>query len=84
MKKIFFGSGLVLALLGTAACERTNKAESADAEDSKTRVVQRDSVATEYEVTETVVEYDTTQRTKTVKADVQNDKDVIKVKKDRD
>jgi hypothetical protein len=88
MKKLFLGGGILLAVLCTTACERTKNNENETADDDK-RVVKRDSVATEYEVTETVVEYDTTKKTKTVKADADaderdDDKGTIKVKKERD
>lgn len=92
MKKHFVGGSLILALLCTTACDSTKKGDSETAE-SNTRVVDRDSVPTEYEVTETVVKYDTTQRKKTVTAEEQtkteketkksNDDDVT-VKKDKD
>ncbi len=67
-----------MASLSLTACERTDRTTSLEAEEDNKVVVDRDSVATEYEVTETVVEYDTTTRTKTVDADV-NDRE-----KDRD
>lgn len=71
MKKLFLNGGLVMALLASLACERTKNSEgNSDQEGDNKRVVRRDSVATEYEVTETVVEYDTTQRTRKVKSDV--------------
>ena len=82
MKKLLMGSGVLLALLGTAACERTKTAEN-ESDGNDKRVVKRDSVATEYEVTETVVEYDTTKRVKKVEADVDRDADA-EVRKDRD
>lgn len=59
-------------LLGTVACENSKTTENESAADN-TRVVDRDSVATQYEVTETVVEYDTTKRTKTVDREVEKD-----------
>ncbi|MCJ8165087.1 hypothetical protein MKJ04_09545 [Pontibacter sp. E15-1] len=67
MKKIVLGCALLLGFAGLAACESTERSD-ATVQDNKV-VVDRDSVATEYEVTETVVEYDTTTRTKTVDAD---------------
>jgi len=74
MKKIFFAGVVLLGSLSLGACERTDKTTSLEAneEDNKV-VVDRDSVATEYEVTETVVEYDTTTRTKTVEANVEEE-----------
>lgn len=75
MKKIIAAGLVALSSIGMMACERSNNSEtSLEAEDNKV-VVDRDSVATEYEVTETVVEYDTTTRTKTVDAEVENDND---------
>ena len=75
MKKLIWASSMVLILFSTVACEKTKNTENADTEDSTKRVVDRDSVATEYEVTETVVEYDTTQRTKTVEANADKNKE---------
>ena len=76
MKKILFAGVVLFGSLSLAACERTDKTTSLEAqEDDNKVVVDRDSVATEYEVTETVVEYDTTTRTKTVEADAAEDKD---------
>ncbi|MBC5992267.1 hypothetical protein H8S84_05395 [Pontibacter sp. SD6] len=66
MKKIFFAGAIVLGTMGMFACDNNNN--EAVTEDEGV-VVDRDSVATEYEVTETVVEYDTTTRTKTVDVD---------------
>ncbi len=59
-------AGMVMVgSMSLLACERTNTAGTTADEGV---VVDRDSVATEYEVTETVVEYDTTTRTRTVDA----------------
>jgi len=75
MKKIIAAGAVILGSLGMMACERTNNTDtSLEAEDNSV-VVDRDSVPTEYEVTETVVEYDTTTRTKKVDADVDKDND---------
>jgi hypothetical protein len=67
MKKTFFASAVLVGLLSFSACD-TKKAGTADDE----TVVERDSVATEYEVTEKTVETDTTTKTRTV--DVDEDK----------
>jgi uncharacterized lipoprotein NlpE involved in copper resistance len=77
MKKLIYAGAVVLGSLSLLACERTNDTTSLEAEEDNKVVVDRDSVATEYEVTETVVEYDTTTRTKTVDAtkDEKKDKD---------
>lgn len=88
MKKHFLGGILILVLCCTAACDNTKKTED-DTAENDTRVVDRDSVATEYEVTETVVEYDTTKKKKTVSAEADkneraDEKADAKVKKDRD
>lgn len=64
---------VVLGSLGMMACERTNNTTHSEGKDDNSVVVDRDSVATEYEVTETVVDYDTTTRTKKVDADVDKD-----------
>ncbi|NDK57390.1 hypothetical protein [Pontibacter fetidus] len=74
MKKIIVAGAFVLGTLGMFACERQNE-NTTDKEGEESVVVDRDSVATEYEVTETVVDYDTTTRTKTVDADKDHDKD---------
>ncbi len=55
----------MLGSLSMMACERTDKGSTAE----EGVVVDRDSVATEYEVTETVVQYDTTEQTRTVTVD---------------
>ncbi|MCX2741519.1 hypothetical protein [Pontibacter anaerobius] len=73
MKKIILASAALVGSLSLAACENTEKTTSLENEEDNTVVVDRDSVATEYEVTETVVEYDTTQRTKTVEAEVEDE-----------
>ncbi|WP_245539599.1 hypothetical protein [Pontibacter roseus] len=73
MKKILYTGAFVLATAGMMACERTT--DSSNTTEGEGTVVERDSVATEYEVTETVVEYDTTTRTKTVDVDKDKDKD---------
>lgn len=69
MKKILVAGAVVLGTMGMFACDNNNETVTED----EGVVVDRDSVATEYEVTETVVEYDTTTRTKTVDADVELD-----------
>jgi hypothetical protein len=71
MKKIMLAG---LALVGMSACDSNDSSTTMESEKDNKVVVERDSVATEYEVTETVVEYDTTKRVKTVDADV-NKKD---------
>jgi hypothetical protein len=65
MKKLFFASAAVLGMLSFSACD-TKKTGNKKGDET---VVERDSVATEYKVTEKVVETDTTTRTKTVDAD---------------
>ncbi len=70
MKKVLYaGVAVLIGSMGLIACDnnRTGTTES-DTE----RVVARDSVATEYEVTETVVDYDTTHNTKKVDVDRDN------------
>jgi hypothetical protein len=74
MKKILVAGVFVLGSLGMVACDRTND-NTTHAEGDNSKVVDRDSVATEYEVTETVVDYDTTTHTKTVDADKDRDHD---------
>ncbi|WP_162425997.1 hypothetical protein [Pontibacter pudoricolor] len=74
MKKILVAGVFVLGSLGMIACDRTNE-NATHSEDDNSRVVDRDSVATEYEVTETVVDYDTTTKTKTVDAEKDHDRD---------
>jgi hypothetical protein len=65
MKKMLFASAAVLGLLSFSAC---NKTDTQNKESNET-VVERDSVPSEYKVTEKVVEHDTTTKTKTVEAD---------------
>ncbi|MEJ8802799.1 hypothetical protein [Pontibacter sp. H249] len=72
MKKILFAGIIIVGSTSLFACERTNTEGTTEDEGV---VVDRDSVATEYEVTETVVEYDTTTRTKTVDATEDNELD---------
>ncbi|WP_242929225.1 hypothetical protein [Pontibacter vulgaris] len=88
MKKIMYAGVIMLGSLSLFACDRTDKTTDSEADaDDKSVVVDRDSVATEYEVTETVVEYDTTKKTKTVDADDVKDKDKdhdAKVERDND
>ena len=74
MKKILVAGIFVLGSLSMMACESRND-NSTSLEDDNSVVVDRDSVATEYEVTETVVDYDTTTRTKTVDTDAEKDRD---------
>ena len=74
MKKIILSGMLIVGAAGLFACERQNENTTASEEDNSV-VVDRDSVATEYEVTETVVDYDTTTRTKKVDAETENDKE---------
>lgn len=69
MKKIIYTGAIILGTVSLMACENTDKAGTTEREGT---VVDRDSVATEYEVTETVVEYDTTKKTRSV--DVDRDK----------
>ena len=68
MKKTIFASAVALGLLSFSACD-TKKADT-NADDET--VVERDSVATEYEVTEKTVETDTTTKTRTVDVDEDN------------
>lgn len=76
MKKILLTGMVVLGTVGLFSCERTNKESDADTEleDNKS-VVARDTIVTEYEVEETIVEYDTTTRKKTVDAEKDKDRD---------
>ncbi|OKL39599.1 hypothetical protein A3841_01240 [Pontibacter flavimaris] len=82
MKRIFLAGVVVVASLSLTACERSERTTSLEADEDNKVVVDRDSVATEYEVTETVVEYDTTTRTKTIDAEA-DDRDIDK-DRDRD
>ncbi|GAB3196230.1 putative lipoprotein NlpE involved in copper resistance [Pontibacter aydingkolensis] len=72
MKKILFAGMVAFGSMAMIACD--NNGEAVVTEDEGV-VVDRDSVATEYEVTETVVEYDTTTRTKSVDVDRDSDRD---------
>lgn len=75
MKKIMLAGIVAMASMSLVACDRTDRTTNMEAKDDNKVVVDRDSVATEYEVTETVVEYDTTTRKKTVDADAERDID---------
>lgn len=66
MKKIFLTSTIALGAIGLFSCERTSNNEGKL--DENKNVVARDTIVTEYEVEETIVEYDTTTRTKKVDA----------------
>lgn len=68
MRKLLYAGALTLGTFSLLACERTERTTSLEANEDNKVVVETDSVPTEYEVTETVVEYDTTTRTKTVDA----------------
>ncbi|WP_299986513.1 hypothetical protein [uncultured Pontibacter sp.] len=72
MKKILYaGFGLMFGMMGLVACDNSGTG----ATESDGTVVHKDSVATEYEVTETVVERDTTTNTRTVDIDRENNPD---------
>jgi uncharacterized protein YcfL len=71
MKKIFYTGVIMLGTLSLVACDNNARTNTTDSE----RVVARDSVATEYEVTETVVDYDTTTNTRSVDVDRDRDRD---------
>lgn len=73
MKKILVASIAIIGTLGMVSCERTNSSGDNETtlEDNKA-VVDRDTIVTEYEVEETVVQYDTTTRTRTVDPDEEN------------
>lgn len=68
MKKILLASAALLWVLSFSACE-TKKGGTQE----EGTVVERDSVPSEYEVTEKTVETDTTVETKTV--DVEDEKE---------
>jgi hypothetical protein len=68
MKKILLTGIAVLGIASLFSCERTNKTDGDDLGDNKS-VVHRDTIVTEYDVKETIVEYDTTTRTKSVDAE---------------
>jgi uncharacterized protein YcfL len=70
MKKLMYTGAIVLGTLGMVACESgTNKTTGSDK-----RVIDTDTVATEYEVEKTTVESDTTTKKETIKADKDKDK----------
>ncbi|WP_255593737.1 hypothetical protein [Pontibacter sp. HSC-14F20] len=70
MKKILYaGFGVLFGTMALVACDN-NRTDNAT--ESEGVVVEKDSVATEYEVTETVVDYDTTTNTKKVDVDRDN------------
>jgi hypothetical protein len=69
MKKIVTVCIATLGTIGMYACGGGEHTEN-DLDDNKA-VVERDTIVTEYEVEETIVEYDTTTRTKTVDRDIE-------------
>jgi hypothetical protein len=71
MKKILLAGAAVLGLLSFSACET----KKADTKENDETVVERDSVPSEYKVTEKTVEHDTSTTTKTVDADKDKDDD---------
>lgn len=72
MKKIMYAGVIMLGVISMAACDQTDRRSGTTEHEGK--VVDRDTVATEYEVKETVVDYDTTTHTKTVKPEDKKDK----------
>jgi hypothetical protein len=70
MKKIFLASATLLWVLSFSACE-TKKSETTEEE----TVVERDSVPSEYEVTEKTVETETDTTVTTKKVDVDDEKE---------
>ncbi|TXK50520.1 hypothetical protein FVR03_04880 [Pontibacter qinzhouensis] len=80
MKNILLPGVFTLTAVFLFSCERQGSGDSAtvmDDDDSR-RVVARDTIVTEYEVEETVVEYDTTTRTRTVNSEKERDRDDLK------
>ena len=69
MKKILLTGIAVLGTLSLFSCERTNNNTEGDNLGDNKSVVDRDTIVTEYDVKETIVEYDTTTRTRSVNAD---------------
>jgi hypothetical protein len=64
MKKLMYSALFVLGTLSFSACDSSTTANEADE-----RVIDRDTVSTEVEVQETVVETDTSTRTEKVETD---------------
>ncbi|SIR00274.1 MULTISPECIES: hypothetical protein [Pontibacter] len=72
MKKILYaGFGLMFGMMGLVACDNSGTGTT----ETDGTVIHKDSVASEYEVTETVVERDTTTNTRTVDVDRENNPD---------
>lgn len=65
MKKLIYAALFVLGTLGFSACDSSTTSTT----ESDERVIDRDTVGTEVEVEETVVETDTTTRTETRETD---------------
>jgi hypothetical protein len=71
MKKLLYaGFAVLFGTMGLVACDNSDRRGTTESDTE--RVVARDSVATEYEVTETVVDYDTTRKSRTVDVDRDN------------
>ena len=62
MKKVMYIGVIALGTLGMVACDSGTNTTT----DSDERVIQTDTVATEYEVERTVIETDTTTETETI------------------
>lgn len=75
MKKILLSGIAVLGTLSLFSCERTNRNRDADTLEDNKSVVARDTIVTEYDVKETIVEYDTTTRTRSVDAEKEKKRD---------
>jgi hypothetical protein len=72
MKKILFKSLTIFILISLYSC---NNSETSEKDlDENQDVVARDTIVTEYEVEETVVEYDTTKRKRTVDVDIKEER----------
>ena len=65
MKKVMYAALFVLGTLSFSACDSSTSSTT----ESDERVIDRDTVGTEVEVEETVVETDTTTRTQTMETD---------------
>lgn len=75
MKNILLTGIFALGAVFLFSCERQGRGDDAtviDEEDNK-KVVARDTIVTEYDVEETVVEYDTTTRRRTVDPERERD-----------
>jgi hypothetical protein len=71
MKKLFFVGAVVFGTLSLSSCDNQGRTGT----DSDETVVRSDTVVSEYEVQETIIETDTSTRTETIDRDTRDNPD---------